>query len=263
MDWNDPHQRNVFFEVHKDLPREAPGSRACTHRALELCLAAAEGRVPATVLDVACGPGAQTIDLAERLPDAAIVALDLHEPFLAALEHRSRALGFSARLTPVRADMNRLPARPGVWDLVWCEGAAYLVGVAAALEAWRSLLRPGGCAAFTDAVWLTEAPPEAARRFWTEYPDMRSLASRRRQIVDLGWQILGDFVLPPAAWWDDYYGPMAERIERLRALYGQEAVALTVLDECRHEIDVYRRYGDSYGYAFFVVRPAAGARVAS
>jgi SAM-dependent methyltransferase len=259
MDWNDPHQRNVFFEVHNDLPREAPGSRACTHRALQMCLTAAGGRAPATVLDVGCGPGAQSIDLAERLPGAMIVALDLHVPFLAELKRRSRTHGSGARITPVRADMSRLPARPGVWDLVWCEGAAYIVGVPDALDSWRPLLRPGGCAAFTDAVWLTDEPPAAARAFWIEYADMVSLPERRRQIVDRGWELLGDFVLPPAAWWDDYYRPMAERIERLRALTGRDAAAIAVLDECMAEIDVYHRHGDSYGYAFFVARPAGGS----
>jgi SAM-dependent methyltransferase len=263
MDWNDPHQRSVFLEVHKDLPREAPGSRTCTHRALQMCLAAAAGRPPATVLDVACGPGAQTIDLAERLPDATIVALDLHEPFLVELERRSRELESGARITPVRADMSRLPARPGVWDLVWCEGAAYIVGVAAALDAWRPLLRPAGCVAFTDAVWLTDQPPTAARTFWAEYPDMMGLPARRRQILDLGWALLGDFVLPSAAWWDGYYAPMTERIERLRALPGRDAAAIAVLDECLAEIDVYRRHGDSYGYAFFVARPGGGTRLGS
>lgn len=262
MDWNDPHQRNVFFEVHKDLPREAPGSRACTHRALQVCLAAAEGRAPATVLDVGCGPGAQSIDLAERLPDATIVAVDLHEPFLVDLKNRIRRQGFNARITPVRADMGQLPARPGVWDLVWCEGAAYIVGVAAALESWRPLLRAGGCAAFTDAVWLTDEPPAAARALWTEYADMMSLTARRSRIAALGWELLDDFVLPPAAWWDDYYGPMTERIERLRAAPGRDAAAIAVLDECQDEIDVYRRWGDSYGYAFFVARPG-GVRTES
>jgi SAM-dependent methyltransferase len=258
MDWNDPRQRNVFFAVHKDLPREAPGSRACTHRALDLCLDASAGVAPVAVLDLGCGPGAQSIDLAARLPEAHIVAIDLHLPFLQDLHQRCLAHG-RAGITPVCADMNRLPARPGAWDLVWCEGAAYAIGVAAALTAWRPLLRRGGCAAFTDAVWLTDDPPPAARRFWaTEYPDMVSLQVRRRQIADRGWRLLGDFVLPQSAWWDEYYGPMRERIERLHVDFGADPAAAAVLDECTSEIDVYRHHGDSYGYAFFIARPTDG-----
>jgi SAM-dependent methyltransferase len=261
MDWNDPQQRSVFFEVHQDLPREAPGSRACTRRALAVCREAAGGMAPTTVLDIGCGPGAQTLDLAEQLPAARFVAIDLHQPFLQALQSRSRLRGLSARITPVRADMSRLPARSGVWDLVWCEGAAYIVGVAAALESWRPLLRPGGVAAFTDAVWLSDSPPEAARTFWAEYADMLTLPERRRQVIGLGWEILGDFVLPPAAWWDDYYRPMLERIEGLRVTYQGDAVAMAVLEECQAEVDVFRRHGDSYGYAFFVARPGGGGRM--
>ena len=53
--------RELFADVHSDLPRQGPGNRASTERALAMA-----GALPADVriLDIACGPGMQTLDLA-------------------------------------------------------------------------------------------------------------------------------------------------------------------------------------------------------
>lgn len=67
MDFSSPKQRDVFFDVHHKLPREGPGNKDCTARALSLA-----GQLPeaASILDIACGPGMQTIHLGELLPAA-------------------------------------------------------------------------------------------------------------------------------------------------------------------------------------------------
>ncbi len=69
---------NIFFELHKDLPREGPGDEASTLKAFAMM----EG-LPSNprILDVGCGPGMQTIDLA-RHTGASILAVDTHQPFL-------------------------------------------------------------------------------------------------------------------------------------------------------------------------------------
>ncbi|MDX1575896.1 MAG: class I SAM-dependent methyltransferase, partial [Kiloniellales bacterium] len=92
MDFDDPKMRAVFFDVHSGLPREGPGSRACTARALAMA-----GPLPPEprVLDIACGPGMQTLDLAELLPAARITAVDTHAPFVAEAERRAAARGLA------------------------------------------------------------------------------------------------------------------------------------------------------------------------
>lgn len=163
MDFADPAQRAVFFAVHKDMPREGPGDRASIVAALGLA-----GPLPARpdVLDIACGPGGQTLDLAELLPDARITALDGHRPFLRDLEARARTAGVLDRIDIVHGDMARLPYAPQSFDLIWCEGAAYIVGFEAALAAWKPLLRPGGVLALTEPVWLKPDPPAPVRACW-------------------------------------------------------------------------------------------------
>lgn len=255
MDFDNPHQRAVFFDVHSDLPREGPGHRASTERALGLAKPLPE--VP-RVLDIGCGPGFQTLDLAELLPTARITAIDLHQPFLDVLQARAVDQGVDDRIHVHCQDMARLEVIAGSFDLLWSEGAVYNIGFTRALEAWRPLLAEGGRLAFTDAVWLKRGKrPEAVEQLWQEYPDMQSLRARRPQIVDAGYRLLADFILPEEAWWDHYYTPMEKRIETLRPKYEDDAVAQAVLDECQLEIDVYRQHSEHYGYCFFIMTPTS------
>jgi len=251
MDFADPAQRAAFFAVHNDMPREGPGDRASVVEALRLA-----GPLPARpdVLDIACGPGGQTLDLAELLPQARITALDGYGPFLRQLETRARSAGILDRVTIVRGDMARLPYAPQSFDLIWCEGAAYIVGFDAALAAWKPLLRPGGVLALTEPVWLRPDPPASARACWAEYPAMEDVASARRRALDHGYEIAGDFVLSDAAWQTHYYGPLEGRLNAALARLAGDPVAEAVLAEIRDEIACRRAYPEYYGYLFLVLR---------
>jgi ubiquinone/menaquinone biosynthesis C-methylase UbiE len=243
--------RRIFEEVHTDLPREAPGSAECTERALA---ALGGGAGIEAVLDIACGPGTQTLDLARLLPDAWITAIDLHRPFIERARERARAAGVADRVTFETADMNNLSYPDASFDLLWCEGGIYLMGVLEALDAWRRLLVPGGAVAFTDAVWLGDAAPQALEDWWTaEYAKIGSIDNCLDLVAAAGFSVLEHFVLPETAW-EAYYGPMQTRIDVLGERYRGDQAALSVLAESEREIDYYRRWSAHYGYLFVVAR---------
>jgi SAM-dependent methyltransferase len=244
MDFADPAQRAAFFAVHHDMPREGPGDRATVEEALRLA-----GPLPARpdVLDIACGPGGQTLDLADLLPGARITALDGYPPFLAQLKARARDAGVLDRITIMRGDMATLPWPPQSFDLIWCEGAAYIIGFETALAAWKPLLRPAGVLALSD-------PPASVRACWAEYPAMEDVASARRRAKKHGYEIAGDFVLSDAAWETHYYGPLEERLNAATLQLAGDPVAEAVLAEIRDEIDCRRRHPEYYGYVFLVLR---------
>jgi SAM-dependent methyltransferase len=251
IDYNDPGVRRIFFDLHDGLPREGPGSRACTARALAIA-----GALPAAprVLDIACGPGMQTMNLADLLPSASIVALDNHAPFLAEVKRRASAHGVGARVATVRADMAAIPFPSASFDLIWCEGAAYILGVEKALRHWRLLLAPGGKLALTEAVWLRPDPPETLRRWWSDgYPAMGDVESSRGLVRACGYTLLGDFVLPESTWWDDYYTPMRARLVQLSPTYAGNPIWDAILEDHQTEIEMYRQYASYYGYVFLVM----------
>lgn len=239
----------VFLEVFSALPRQGPGRRDQTARALE----AVRALLPASprVLDVGCGTGAQTLDLAELLPEAAITAVDVHAPFLDRLAARARTAGVDDRVTVLEGDMRAL-ALEGPFDLVWCEGAAYIIGFAEALAAFA---RVGPAAiALTEPVWTTADPPASARAvFDAEYPAMGTVEARLADVAAAGLEVRDHFPLPDEAWWDDFYGPMRSRVKALRSAFGEDAVARRVLDDCEAEIEMFVRDRGAYGYAFFAL----------
>jgi ubiquinone/menaquinone biosynthesis C-methylase UbiE len=256
-----PFARELFFRIHEGLPRQAPGSEACTLQALDLT--GFYGGIDGTtngainVLDVACGPGLHTLHLARALPDARITGVDAHAPYLDELMNKIETHGFADRVQCQRADMKGLPFPDASFDLIWCEAAVYIMGFRNALESWRRLLKPGARMAISDLVWLQEDRPAEAIDYWTAYPDMTTLEERRVVIKSAGYHSLGDFVLPEQAWMDPYYQPMQTRINALRQQYANDPVhgaqAEDVLAASEKEITVFRNSGGSYGYAFFVM----------
>jgi SAM-dependent methyltransferase len=213
------------------------------------------GTLPAAplVVDVACGPGAQTLHLAALVPDARIVAIDAHRPFLDELRRRATTVGIAHRIDARLGDMRALPFEPGSVDVIWCEGAAYMVGVPEALRLWAPLLTARGRIALTEPVWLTSDVPDAARRNWAEYPAMTDVEGCRAIIARAGLKLLGDFLLPESAWWNDYYGPLESRARALTPKYRGDPVATAVLEDAFAEVDAYRKYSACFGYQFFVM----------
>lgn len=253
MDLGDPDTLALFLEVYGTLPRAGPGGDDHTVRALD----SVPGRAPSTVLDIGCGPGAQTEALARSLPGARILALDLLAAMARETKRRCTDAHLQNRVRALVGDMARPPVRTDGLDLIWCEGAIYFLGITDALRAWRPLLRPGGTVAFTEPVWLVDQPPAEVRAWWlSEYPAITDDEGVRSQIEAASCRTVASFPLPPSAWWDGYYDPMQARIEDLKARRPNDPSAVEVVATAETEIDMFRRFSGTYSYAFYVVQPA-------
>ena len=253
-DLSDPETLALFLELYGSLPRAAPGSAACTERALNLV---PEGP-RRTVLDVGCGPGAQTLSLAGTHPNSIVTAFDLLPPMVVEARRRCINAGLQNRVVTAVADMAAPPVAPASQDLVWCEGAVYNLGVTEALRRWRPVLRAGGCIGFSDAVWLEDRPADEIRRWWTaEYPAITNLEGVREAIAAAGYESISSFVLPAEAWWDDYYAPLERRLIGFLAANAGNSRAEGIAGAVREEISMFRRFGDTYSYAFFIVEPSS------
>jgi SAM-dependent methyltransferase len=245
--------QEIFLDLFLALPRQGPGSLACTARALALCRGLPAAPV---VLDAGCGAGAATLHLA-TLCGGTILALDVLPRAVERLRQRSVAAGLAGRIRPIVGDLGRPPFAPESLDLVWSEGALYNLGIESALERLRPLLRPAGHLAFTDAVWRTTEAPEEVRAAFADYPQM-GLASDLVAVVQrCGYELLDHFPLPDEAWWEDFYTPMEARIGELRARHAADPAALQALDVLAAEPELHRRHAASFGYEFFVLRRGA------
>jgi cyclopropane fatty-acyl-phospholipid synthase-like methyltransferase len=246
------NKNGFFFEVFEGLSLLGPGhapstSRALSHIDLSSC---------ADILDIGCGAGQQTLQLLQET-NATLTAIDLHRPFVDNLLEQARNLGLAERLRGEQGDMTALSYPPERFDVLWSEGAIYNIGFDVGLKAWKPLVRPGGHLCVTEAVYLVDDPPAECREFWqTAYPAISRPAELERIAKKQGYEIVDSFALPKRAW-RDYYEPMERRLDELEAKYReheQAQIAKTVFDTFRHEIDIFRRHGDSFSYWFLVLR---------
>jgi SAM-dependent methyltransferase len=246
----------LLIDLHRDGPRQGPGSDAETLRALELTrLDRAAGL---RVADIGCGTGASTLVLARQLPAAEIVAVDLSPEFLEVLAEQAEAAGLAGRIETLAASMEALPFAPESLNLIWSEGAIYNVGFATGVAAWRPFLRPGGMLAVSEITWLASDPPEEIRQHWEgEYPEIATAAEKIATLERAGYDPLGFFMLPETCWLDHFYDSLAERLPAFleRHVSGRHAAeADEIAAGERREADLYRRYREWFSYGFSIGR---------
>jgi SAM-dependent methyltransferase len=97
-----------------------------------------------TVLDVGCGPGYATLDLAELVGDAGqVIAVDRSRRFLDTLEARRRARGLE-NVRVVESDLDDASFGEAVADAAWCRWVlAFVPRPRAVLERIARALKPG------------------------------------------------------------------------------------------------------------------------
>lgn len=240
---------DALVRLHEGLARLGPGCPEATLAAVDRCRPLLPPRP--RVADVGCGTGAATLAVARAL-DAPVVAVDLFLAFLAGLRRIAAQSGLARRVAPAAGDMGALPFRPGSFDLLWSEGAIYILGFRPGLAAWLPLLRPGGLLAVTEATWLTDSPPASVRARWAEwYPAMGTVASNCAAAQDLGLEVVEKFTLPGEAWWA-YYRPLLARCDALEP--GADPDLAAVIAETRTEAAFYAAHADAYGYVFYILR---------
>jgi ubiquinone/menaquinone biosynthesis C-methylase UbiE len=241
---------DIFFEIHQDQPREGPGRDKYTRKAYEMLPRLDQPRI----LDIGCGPGAQTLELA-RLSLSEVIGIDTHQPYLDKLQKKINASGLSDRVKVLNQSMFKMEFPAESFDIIWAEGAIYIIGFERGLSEWKKFIKPRGYLVASEIAWLHPHPPKEIFDFWMKYYSGITTAEENiKTISQCGYDLLGYFPLPEEAWWTEYYGPLEERIQMLKRKYKDDAKALKMLNEEQKEIDMYRKYSQWYGFVFFVMQ---------
>jgi len=243
--------QQVMADLYGPLPRQGPGSPASTRKAFSLL-----GPLPERplVLDIGCGVGAQTMELA-KLTSGHIIALDIFDWALDSVSEKVVRAGLADRVHTTRQSMDAMEFREETFDLIWSEGALYIMDFENALRTCRALLKPGGYLAASELCWFSDDPPDEAQAFFESvYPDIKTVADNVRLIAGSGLEIRGHFHLPDRDWWDDYYTPMRKVLPGLRKKYADSPDAIAMFDDNEVEMEMHRKYSKCYGYEFFVCR---------
>ena len=185
------------------------------------------------ILDVGCGSGVVTIELA-RLSKGEVIWIDIDQSVLDELNRKTERENLSNRVKTKKCSMIELDFPDENFEIIWAEGSLYAIDFERGLKEWRRLLKPNG--------------------FLVVHDKIRTMTDKIEKIHNLGYKLTNYLLLPEDAWWTEYYKPLENRIKGLRERRSNDADALRVLEEVQNEIDMVKRNPKEYRSAFYIMQ---------
>ncbi len=241
----------LFYKIYEETFRGGPGSKESTQRAYHLINDLPEHPL---ILDVGCGKGIQTIDLA-MVTYGKIIALDRYQPFIDHLSNMIRKKALTGKVEAVKGDMGEMKFPRDYFDLIWGEGSFYTIGFEHALNYFWDFLKPEGFIAASELAWIRTDPPEKLSDFWKEeYPGIKGNNQNLEIIKNCGYKLINCFQLPKSDWMENYYLPLEEWITYYREREKDNHDSIVTLDYMQCEANIYRKFNDYYGYFFYIMQ---------
>ncbi|HEX2919800.1 MAG TPA: class I SAM-dependent methyltransferase [Bacteroidales bacterium] len=240
---------NLICEYFSDLERQGPGSPEITRKALSFTSGLTD---KSHICDIGCGTGGQTITLAQNT-SGEITGIDLFPGFIELFNLNARKLNLHQRLKGLIGSMEDLPFSDEELDLIWSEGAIYFMGFERGLKEWRRFLKKGGYIAVSEASWFTNERPYELNRFWENtYPGIDTIPNKVAQMQNAGYVPIANFILPETCWTDNFYALQVKAQERFLDKHKGNKTAEEFIAMERYEMELYYKYKEFYGYAFYI-----------
>ncbi len=185
--WRVPDQRNTYIHGHHDSVLRSHRWRTVQNSAAYLIPHLRPGR---HVLDVGCGPGTITIDLARMVAPGNVVGVDNEPAPLGSALADAQRQGVSNVSFDV-GEVYQLDYPDGAFDVVHAHQVLqHLAEPVAALREMRRVCKRGGIVAARDADYaaMTWHPPDARLDRWLDV--YRRIALRNRAEPDAGRRLL-------------------------------------------------------------------------
>ncbi len=244
---------DIIFKIYEGVPRQGPGEDEYTEKAYNLI--ASKLPAQARIIDIGCGHGTQTLRLAE-LSRGQILATDIHQPFLDRLNELAKEKSLEQHIETRNISMDTLDSLPDEsFDLVWSEGAIFVIGFEKGLKEWQRILKPGGFVVVSELTWFKGNPPDEAKQFWAKaYPALQDINANKQVIADCGYELVEHFKLPSECWFKNYYDYLTPHILKLKERYRDNQEAMELIEQCQLEEQLFRKYNEFYGYMFYIMR---------
>ncbi|MBD3229260.1 MAG: methyltransferase domain-containing protein [Candidatus Lokiarchaeota archaeon] len=240
----------ILFEIFRDLPRQGPGDTKFTLKAFNAIKNKLNRPI---ILDVGCGSGMQTIDILDKI-NGKIIALDFHKPYLLKLQSKIIDKYSQFKIDIINSSMHLFNFKKAVFDLIWSEGSIFIYGFEAGLRDWKQFLKKKGFFVISELSLFKKPPDELKEFFNSEYPPIKLNKENLDIINKYGYDIIENFSISDTAWWNNYYTPLEKRLGYLREKYESNKNYLDMIKSVQHEIEIFRRFSEYYGYYFYVLQ---------
>lgn len=239
----------LICEYFSSLERQGPGSPDVTIKALGFI---DNLKNESRIADIGCGTGGQTMVMARHSPGH-ITGIDLFPAFIELFDLNAAKSNLQDRVKGLVGSMDDLPFQEEELDLIWSEGAIYNIGFERGLNEWRTFLKTGGHIAVSEASWFTGERPAEIDTYWRDaYPEIDTISNKVEQMQKAGYIPIAAFVLPENCWTENFYAPQVSAQKNFLEKYAGNSAAAELIANERHEADLYSRYKQFYGYAFYI-----------
>ncbi len=164
-------------------------------------------------------------------------------------------MGLQDKIRTVQGTMEKLPFAQEELDLIWSEGAIYIMGFERGIQEWKQYLKRGGYLVVSEINWLTNSRPKELEEFWnSQYAEMQTSSQKIQILENNGYKPVGYFVVSEQSWIENYYKPMEGRYLSFLEKHKNSEMAKRIVEEHQQEFQQYQDYKDFYSYGFYIAQ---------
>ncbi len=185
------------------------------------------------ILDIGCGSGIPTIELA-RWTGGEVIGLDIDQAGLDELNRKIEAEGLVDMVRTMNCSMFDMDFPDESFNVIWAEGSIAMIGFINGLKKWRKILKPNG--------------------FLVVHDELGNLSKKIEQISNCGYKLLGHFIFSRDIWWTHYFEPLQRLINDIRKKSSDNTEILSIIDSEQHDIDMFKSNPKRYSSVFLIMQ---------
>ena len=185
------------------------------------------------ILDIGCGSGAPTIELA-KLSNGAVTGIDIDKSCIDELNGKIRIEALSNRVEGINLSMFEMKFPAETFDIIWSEGVIRTIGFEQSLKQWRRFLKRNG--------------------YLVIHCQTKYVVDSLSNIPKHGYSLKETVQLPSDAWWIEFYQPLEEKISALLHKYATSSDALQLLRQLQSEIIMVKKNPRNFRSAFYIMK---------
>lgn len=153
-----------------------------------------EGLNQPQILDIGCGNGTPTLELA-TLSGGLVIGIDTDQSALETFRKRIEERGLSDFVSAIHCSLYDTEFPDENFDLLWEEGVLHLLDPRRSFSECHRLLKSGG--------------------FLVGHERIEWFETTRPRLPEFGFKFIDQHLLPKHFWWTDYGAPLEKRIDSL------------------------------------------------
>jgi ubiquinone/menaquinone biosynthesis C-methylase UbiE len=169
------------------------------------------------ILDVGCGTGVPTIELA-KISNGHVTGIDIDEKLLNILRRRIKEIGLNNKISVLNKSINMMDFQYESFDIIWSEGAVFVIGFENSIKNWRKILKPNG--------------------FLVLHDDIKDKSKKLGLIEKYGYKLVVEYDLSFEIWWNEYYSKLEKFVEKYKDKFPEDSQLRKEIESDRNQVNM-------------------------